>query len=122
LYCITMSSVWVQVYYKGETNPAEDGEPFKIETNLRNVNDLKKKVKEDNSSKLKHVDAGDLKVYAPGTDVTNLDATEALNSWGNVPAGSTGPCPLIVIAPKPEQQNGKLRCLLFSYSCIQILL
>jgi hypothetical protein len=120
--CITMmSSVWVQLYYKGEAKPVGEVDPIEIsydsiENVNENVNDLKKKVKEDRVNKLKHADAADLKVYSSGTTVPVKDpptgpAALAANVIVSEAArGATYDQPLIVIAPKPEQQNGELRC------------
>jgi hypothetical protein len=105
-----MSSVWVQLYYKGETTPVGEVDPIEIEPMPKNVNALKVEVKAAKLTKLNHVDAGDLSVYASGTAVPIPKDAISLHSWENVPHESTGPLPLIVVAPKPEQQNGKLRC------------
>jgi hypothetical protein len=118
-----MSSVWVQLYYKGEEKPV--GEAIEIDPIPMNVYALKMKVKENYSNKLKHTDAGILKVYASGTDFPVEDGPEGLAALPNNMSGSkavTGASyerPLIVIAPKPEQQNGKLRCYSRIHSCIQ---
>jgi hypothetical protein len=103
-----MSSVWVQLYYKGEEKPVGEADPIEIDPIPKNVHALKMKVKDNYSNKLKHTDAGELKVYASGTTVP--ECTESLDPGDQVPAGTTSRTPLIVIAPKPEQQNGKLRC------------
>jgi hypothetical protein len=103
-----MSSVWVKLYYKGEAKPVRDADPIEIEPIPKNVNALKKKVKVEKQTKLNHVDAGDLKVYPSGTTV--LESTESLDPGDPVPANTSSKMPLIVIAPKPEQPNGKLRC------------
>jgi hypothetical protein len=104
------SAVWVQLYYKGEVKGEDEpvGESFEIDPIPKNVYALKKKVKEDNVNKLKHADAADLKVYPSGTTVP--ESTESLDPGDPVPADTSSKMPLIVIAPKPEQPNGKLRC------------
>jgi hypothetical protein len=112
-----MSSVWVQLYYKGEAKPVGEVDPIEIsydsiENVNENVNDLKKKVKEDRVNKLKHADAADLKVYSSGTTVPVKDpptGPAALAANVIVSEAATGTSyerPLIVIAPKPEQPNG----------------
>jgi hypothetical protein len=108
--CITMSSVWVQIYYKGEAKPVGEADPIEIDPMPKNVNALKMKVKASFAARLAHCDFAELQVYEPGTAVPVPTETVALTSWKDVPAGSTGPSPLIVVAPKPQQQNGKLRC------------
>jgi hypothetical protein len=117
--CITMSSVWVQLYYKGEEKPVGEADPIEIDPIPKNVHALKMKVKDNYSNKLKHTDAGELKVYASGTTVP--ECTESLDPGDQVPAGTTSRTPLIVIAPKPEQQNGKLRCCSRIHYGIQLL-
>jgi hypothetical protein len=117
--CITMSSVWVQLYYKGEEKPVGEADPIEIDPVPKNVHALKMKVKENYSNKLKHTDAGELKVYASGTTVPIPENTASLmpgNNLSDYP--TTDETPLIVIAPKPEQQNGKLRCYSRIHSCI----
>jgi hypothetical protein len=114
-----MSSVWVQLYYKGEEKPVGEADPIEIDPIPKNVHALKMKVKDNYSNKLKHTDAGELKVYASGTTVP--ECTESLDPGDQVPAGTTSRTPLIVIAPKPEQQNGKLRCCSRIHFCIQFV-
>jgi hypothetical protein len=112
-----MSSVWVQLCYEGENEPATQS--FMIKSNADNVSLLKDEIHKKKPRKLMHVDADDLRVYASGTAVPIPKDAISLNSWDNVPHESTGPLPLIVIAPKPEQQNGKLRCCfcIFVFKC-----
>jgi hypothetical protein len=111
-----MSSVWVQIYYKGEAKPVGEADPIKIEPIPKNVNDLKIAVRAAKPTKLNHVDAGDLRVYASGTDVPVEDGPKGLAalaanvSGSDAARGASYDRPLIVIAPKPEQQYGKLRC------------
>jgi hypothetical protein len=114
-----MSSVWVQLYYKGEAKPVGEADPIEIEPMPKNVSLLKDEIHKKKPRKLMHVDADDLSVYASGTAVPIPKDAISLNSWDNVPHESTGPLPLIVIAPKPEQQNGKLRCCSRVHFCIQ---
>jgi hypothetical protein len=111
-----MSSVWVQLYYKGEAKSVGEADPIEIEPIPKNVNALKMKVKAEKPTKLNHVDAGDLVVYASGTDVPVGDGPKGLSalaanvSGSEAATGTSYKRTLIVIAPKPEQQNGKLCC------------
>jgi hypothetical protein len=104
---VPSASVWVQVYYQGETKPVDDADPFEIETNLKNVNDLKKKVHEE----LKLVSRAALcKAYHPGTAVPIPEGTKSLDPGEDVPADTTSKKPMIVIAPKPQELDCELRC------------
>jgi hypothetical protein len=104
-----MSSVWVQLYYKGEKQPVGDADPIKIKPIPEDVSDLKEKVIEKAKTIL-GVQVYNLKVYAPKTTVPIPKGTESFDSGEEVPADTTSKKPLIVIAPKPEQQDGELRC------------
>ena len=120
-----MTFVWVRLYYKGETESVI----FQISyDSIENVNDLKKKVKEDNVNKLKHCSAPRLKVYSSGTNVPVEDPpTGPAALAANVIVSEAAKCatydqPLIVIAPNSEQQNGELRCCSRIHFCIPMLL
>jgi hypothetical protein len=102
--------VWVQLYYKGEAKPVGEAGPIKIQPIPADVNDVQMGVKASYPARLAHCDVAELQVYEPGTAVPVPTEKVAASSWKVVPAGSTGPSPLIVVAPKPQQQNGKLRC------------
>uniref|UniRef100_A0A7S2UDF5 Uncharacterized protein n=1 Tax=Attheya septentrionalis TaxID=420275 RepID=A0A7S2UDF5_9STRA len=113
------ASVWVQLYYKGEAKPVGEADPIEIEPIPKNVNALKIKVHAEKSTKLNHVDASDLRVYASGTDVPVEDgpkgcAALAANMSGSETAatGASYERPLIVIAPKHiyVQQNEVTFC------------
>eukprot|EP00978_Attheya_sp_CCMP212_P038439 scaffold190558_cov28-Attheya_sp.AAC.1 len=102
------ASTWVQLYYTGEAKPVREAEPIEIKPIPNNVNDLKKKVHEENSTKLNHIDAGDLKVYASGTAVPvrkGLAFLAANVSGSEAATGASFDRPLIVVAPKPVQQQ-----------------
>jgi hypothetical protein len=105
------SAVWVQLYYKGEVEGEDElfGEPIKIKPIPEDVSDLKEKVIEKAKTML-GVQVYNLKVYAPKTTVPIPKGTESFDSGEEVPADTTSKKPLIVIAPKPEQQDGELRC------------
>jgi hypothetical protein len=114
-----MSSVWVQLYYKGEANSVGEADPFEIQPIPEDVDALKIKVRERFAFGSPAVL---LKVYASGTPVPILKGTGSLDPGNKVPADTTSKTPLIVIAPKPEPQNGKLRCCFRIHFCIQMLL
>ncbi len=115
---VAPASVWVQLYYD---NNEKSGEPFEIEPIPKNVGALKKDVIKDYPNTLSHADAAVLKVYAPDTTVPIPNDTHSLRPGEKVVKYSTTDRkPIIVIAPKPrEQQNGKLRCCLRIHCCIQ---
>ena len=106
-----MSSVWVQLYYEGKEQPVGNADPIEIDPIPKNLYGLKGKVKDKQPNKLKFVDANDLGIYPAGTVVPISNATKALFSYDNIPTTSTGPSPLIVVVPKPkdeqQQPNGK---------------
>ena len=105
---VAPASVWVQLYWD---NNEKSGEPFEIEPIPKNVGDLKKAVKEGFTTELQHCGAARLKVYAPDTTVPIPNGTESLDPGDSVSFTTTSKAHLIVIAPKPqEQQNGELRC------------
>jgi hypothetical protein len=114
------SAVWVQLYYKGEVEGEDElfGEPIKIKPIPEDVSDLKEKVIEKAKTML-GVQVYNLKVYAPKTTVPIPKGTESVDSGEEVPADTTSKKPLIVIAPKPKQPNGKLRCCSRIHSFIQ---
>jgi hypothetical protein len=108
-----MSSVWVQIYYKGEAKPVGEADPIEIDPIPKNVNALKMKVRAEKPTKLNHVDASDLRVYPHDTDIPVPDNAKGLAanvSGSDAASGASYKRPLIVVAPKPEQPNGKLRC------------
>jgi hypothetical protein len=108
-------SVWVQLYYEGQEE--EIGEPFEIEPIPKNVSALKNDVIKVAKVML-GVQVYNLKVYAPGTTVPPPPDDASIRSWLPVPHG-TGDRPLVVIAPKPQQQNGELCCcFVFLYSIV----
>jgi hypothetical protein len=116
-----MSSVWVQLYYKGERTPVGDADPIEIEPIPKNVNALKMKVHPEFSVELQHCSAGLLKVYPSGTTVPVEDPPTgpAALAANVIVSEATYDQPLIVIAPKPKQQNGELRCCSRIHFCIQ---
>jgi hypothetical protein len=109
-----MSSVWVQIYYKGEAKPVGEADPIEIAI-PKNVNALKDEIHAKKPTKLNHVDASDLRVYASGTAVPVEDGPKGLAalaanvSGSDAATGASYERPLIVIASKP----GELRVCLF---------
>lgn len=86
------------------------GGAFKIQGTLADLSELKEGVKEKRKNALAHVDASELTVYPSGTVVPLPEDAVPLNAWDVVPGGSSGPSPLIVVAPQQQQPNGKLHC------------
>jgi hypothetical protein len=98
--------VWVQLFV-GEK---KQGESFEIEQTPRNVNALKKAVKEEWTVSLQHCDAAMLNVFAPGADPKTDDT---LDPGDPVSGDTSSKNPLIVVAPKHHQQppqDGELSC------------
>jgi hypothetical protein len=99
---MTSASVWVQLYYKGETETESVGQSFRIEPIPQDVDALKKLVHRELAPELTHCSAARLKVYAAGTNTVPIpEGTKALNPGHPVPTNSTSDLPLIVIA-KPS--------------------
>jgi hypothetical protein len=65
------------------------------------VDALKKAVKEERTVSLQHCDAAMLDVFAPGTDPKTVDS---LDPGDLIPGDTSSKNPLIVVAPKPQQQ------------------
>ena len=106
---MSSSSVWVQLYYKGEDEP--EGQPIKIKPAPEDVADLKELLKTEKANKtLEHCDALKLRVFPPGTKAPFLQ-DKAIDPGNDVPPGTTSKNPLIVVAPDPQQpaKNGKKR-------------
>eukprot|EP00978_Attheya_sp_CCMP212_P038457 scaffold190876_cov61-Attheya_sp.AAC.1 len=109
-------NLWVQLYYDGEGNPV--GGPIKINPIPDDVNDLKIKVHEEKSTKLNHIDADDLIVYASGTPVPITEGSDYIRAnviCSEAATGASFERPLIMVAPKPVQQNGAWRYVVFLY-------
>jgi len=92
--------VWVQLYIEGKDNPK--GNPFKIKQIPVDVAELVEKVWAKKSRSLEHCDASDLTAYTifPYSEESKLDP------WVSVPSNTTGPKPLIVVAPLKGTENG----------------
>mmetsp|Transcript_44116 Transcript_44116/g.44778 ORF Transcript_44116/g.44778 Transcript_44116/m.44778 type:complete len:240 (+) Transcript_44116:20-739(+) len=91
--------VWVQLYIEGQDNPK--GNPVKIKKIPVDVADLMEEVHAKKSRSLEYCDASDLTAYAtfPCSEESKLD------SWASVPSNTTGPKPLIVVAPLKSTEN-----------------
>ena len=91
--------VWVQLLVGEE----KQGQSFRIKPIPRNVNALKMAV----FPELTPREVAKCLVFAPGAD----PKTEtALKANALVPSDATYENPLIVVAPKQQQQDGELRC------------
>jgi hypothetical protein len=98
---VPTASVWVQLYYIGDEKPV--GESIEITPIPKNVNALKEKVHAEKQTKLAHVDANDLRVYASGTTLPIPENAHSLRPGKEVfDCPTTDETPLIVIAPKRE--------------------
>ena len=109
--------VWVQLYYDKKS-----GQPFKIQPVPDDVNDLKKAVMERCKKVLSHIDDHMLVAYPPGTEppFAGQEYIPANTLISSLIAKTSYYTPLIVIAPKPrEQQNGELRFCFRIHCCIQ---
>mmetsp|Transcript_53162 Transcript_53162/g.57699 ORF Transcript_53162/g.57699 Transcript_53162/m.57699 type:complete len:353 (+) Transcript_53162:180-1238(+) len=95
-------SVWVHLVIEGEEH---EGEPFKISPIPDDINDLKKAVKTELETTLRHCDAANLSVYSPGTGVPIQDSESRLkaNMVCSDILGVTYESPLIVVAPASKQ-------------------
>jgi hypothetical protein len=104
-----LNNVWVQLYIGDDPK----GNAFELEAQ-RNVGALAKKVWGERETRLQESsgarDASELNVYPSGTAVPIPNGTKSVDPGEEVPAAPTSKKPLIVIAPKPEQQDGELRC------------
>ena len=95
---MSSSSVWVQLYYKGEeTNDLDPVEIFPIP---RNIGALKAAVLPELGPAL----LGKVKVYAPDT-AQPFSQDKAIDPGDDVPPGTTSKNPLIVVAPQ-QQADG----------------
>jgi hypothetical protein len=118
------AGVWVLVFYEGEKDAIGEVSEIKPILDDDNVNDLKKRVIKEFDHELHRISSSRIRVYASGTTVPipeNTSSLMPLDPGDQVPAGTTSRTPLIVIAPKPEQQNGKLRCCSRIHYGIQLL-
>ena len=99
------ASVWIQLY----VGATKSGGVFCIRPIPENVYALTEAIKVENAVALSQCDADELNVFAVGTSVPTTAGTEPLDPWDPVPTGTTGPAPLIVVAPVPQPQDGDLR-------------
>lgn len=99
-----LNNVWVQLYIGDDPK----GNAFELEAQ-RNVGALAKKVWGERETRLQESsgarDASELNVYPSGTAVPIPNGTKSVDPGEEVPAAPTSKKPLIVIAPKPEQQD-----------------
>ena len=94
-----MTSVWIKLYI-GEGD--KDPRIFEIFDNIRNVSHLRKKIKEEEQLAFP---ASLLDVYPQGTDVSNLEGAQGLRLGQPPPSDTTDEMPLIVVAPKPGDEE-----------------
>ena len=86
-------SVWIKLYLnENDQNPSV----FKIKDFEGDIDDLKKKIKEENPNDLSSVDAARLNIYPPGTVVPSK--AKPIEPYENNLSENTGKNPLIVVA------------------------
>ena len=97
------TSVWVKLFIgDDDQHPAV----FKIKPipgDIDDINDLRKKIKEEMPNRLAGIDPGELDVYKPGTSYPNLEREMRFDPYDEVPQNTIGKNPLIVVAPAPKQ-------------------
>jgi len=102
---MSSSSVWVQLYYKGNDEPV--GNPIFIKTASLDppvIAALAKEVKKEMAVALSHCDAAKLAVYPHGTTPPFLQ-DKAIDPGDDVPPGTTSKNPLIVLAPAQKHDE-----------------
>ncbi|KAG7354569.1 HNH endonuclease [Nitzschia inconspicua] len=101
---MSSSSVWVQLFYEDERK----GSPEQIyKSDLRegrdwNVSSLRILVKDKLKKELDHAGLTEIFVFSPNI-APPFSQDKALNSWDQIPSNSSGPQPLILVAPAPPQ-------------------
>ena len=104
-------SVWVQHVNDGERN----GEPFEITPIPRNVNDLKKSVKEELNL---HATVNNIYVFEPGADVSTGEFLRANQTFGSI-ANVSYDNP-IILATRTAQQEGKFGIVVSLYCFVDV--
>ena len=100
---MSSSFVWVRLYYKGNDEP--EGQPIKIKPIPEDVDALARRLKENDMKKeLSHAGLTEIYIFPPGTKPP-FSQDKALKSWDPIPSNSSGPQPLIVVAPAQKQQQ-----------------
>ena len=114
------SSVWVQLYNNGGNKIGE--QPFEICDLLQNIYGLKVAVKDQFGDHLAAA-APQLILYpVPQNPAVPVPKdTKPLNPWETVPANSSGPNPLIVVAPLMDGSQPKAGELHFCYRDLAFL-
>jgi hypothetical protein len=109
---VAPAGIWVQLLVGEE----KQGQSFLIEPIPEDVDALKNAVTEECTLLLHHCDPVMLNVFAPGADPKTEDT---LDLGDPVPGNTSSKSPLIVVAPKQQQQHGELHCwsriLVFKY-------
>jgi len=80
--------------------------PKDVEESEWNVDALAEEVKKKRAVALNHCDAAMLVVYPPGTEPP-FSQDKALKAWDPIPSNSSGPQPLIVVAPQQQEDGEK---------------
>ena len=106
---MSSSSVWVQLYYKGKKEA--EGDPVQVyQSELAagrewNIASLKEAAKAKSKLDL-DVPLNRIFVHNAGT-TPPFSEDKALKAWDPIPSNSSGPQPLIVVAPDPKQAHGE---------------
>jgi hypothetical protein len=113
------AGIWVQLLVGEE----KQGQSFRLKPIPEDVDALKNAVKDKCTVLLHHCDPVLLDVFAPGADPKTEDT---LDPGDPVPGDTSSKNPLIVVAPKPQQQQqlGELSCcslITFFHFCILLL-
>ena len=104
--------------YEAKDEPVLVGEPRKFPTSaLEDVADLKTAVKTKMAEELTHCSDAMLVVYPAGTKPPPSSEDKPLKAWDQVPPNSSGPQPLVVVAPALKQADGKRSFRFGSFLC-----
>ena len=91
----TNQCIWAQLYIERTENPSCNPFPIKNLADKFTVSELMEEVHAKKSRSLEYYDASDLEAYItiPCNEESKLD------SWAFIPINTTGPNPLIIVAP-----------------------
>ena len=102
----TSPLVWIKLYL---SKYDQDPSVFDVVGVLRNVSHLKERIKEKAKPRLDEFAAHELRIYPPGTEVPIKDGVEPIDPGDKVLTGTKSRNPLIVVAPRSQQQQEKDR-------------
>jgi len=102
-----MSIVWVKLYDEGKDDAV--GQPIFIKIESLDppiIGALAKAAKAELKKELDHAGLTEIFVYPPGTEPP-FSQDKALKAWDPIPSNSSGPQPLIVVAPQQQEDGEK---------------